>query len=232
MNNQKLAINKINEIEQIIQNGNQIKFSAERFIINGLFIFCSPFVLIFFFIIRSDWKLFAYLNQDSYFALLYNNLNDFYKLYIRYGSKIDLLIDFLQVVGICAIIYLFLTKLVKHKKLVSNSHHPTIQRVAALQTPVLLSIVGICTGLVAIDQAELIPAVTLIILGLLFYLYGNFSRKLVKNISLSYMFLGLLSIVFLKTDNIIYTVYFVGESYLFIGLILFLENKNIHFQKR
>jgi hypothetical protein len=110
-------------------------------------------------------------------------------------------------------------------KLKSNkSNHPLLKKVFKIKLPLLVSIFGTALIFSITGYGVLVFPVILILLGLLYNLFGQLSIKIVRVFSWTYIFAGFFMVYLTQFDlNLLIPMLFViylGASYIVMGLVL------------
>jgi hypothetical protein len=198
--NSNEALQKINEIHQVIEGSNKAIFSGKRMIANGVLVTLIPLIEI-----STQFLTFGY----------------------DFGENSGLKISLIHTVFYWALFSL-LSKLPPFKKTDKNQTHPLIRKAFSLGKPFLFSIIGSIIALSVIGQFQLIHPITLILIGLLFNLYGKFTIPAVSYIAWSYIILGIAYIIMSKGQipNLwIYVTVYNGLSYVAMGMLLSREQR-------
>jgi len=204
--NTKEALEKIEEINTIVQSGNRIWSSGEIWIALGLYIFTIPVIGFF-----TQWLTFGH---------------DFGASQVVYISIVNGFFFW----GLAFLIVWFLIKRIRHKNLgvAKETVHPLIRKAWSINRPVYVSMAGIIIVFSITNQAIYIYPVIYIVSGLWFYVWGKFASPAMVNMAWSYVFGGLL-FFYLRSYDIPYLdLYFAlynGISYLAIGMILLKKEK-------
>ena len=106
----------------------------------------------------------------------------------------------------------------------NSSSHPLLKKVFKIKFPLIVSIFGIAIIFSISGNGELIFPIVLILLGLLYNLFGQFSIQIVRVFSWTYIAAGLL-LAYLTQFNLgsiiqfIFLIY-LGASYMVMGLVI------------
>ena len=156
------AMRRINEIHEIIVGSNQEVFSPQRLMVYGVMISLMPFLEI-----SSRYMTFGFDIPRQYSSL---------------------------VVAVHVLVYWGIFALVGRLPRFRNNRdglRPEVKKAFSIARPVLIAMVGVIFVFSAIGQGQLIYPITLVLLGVLFSLYGRFSIPAVSWIAWSYIIGGL-----------------------------------------
>ena len=105
-----------------------------------------------------------------------------------------------------------------------SSTHPLLKKVFKIKLPLLVSIFGTSFFFAISGNGLLVFPVVLILLGLLYNFFGQFSIKIIRIFSWSYIILGLLLayLTQFKLGGIIqlFSLIYLGGSYIIMGLVI------------
>ena len=211
-------------ITEVIQGGTKLEFSPERILFVGFFLIGLPFVGFVSSEIENALTHFIGVLYDIY----PNKITGFLGFLFRYDyNESDMyysIKSFIMETTFILFVFLFLSKLIKHKKIILNAHHPILKKVTSMQIPLLLIMWTIFLALGITKQEHLVPSIFLIILGILLFLYGTFSRRLVKNTAIILILIGI-SAIFFSEITVLNATLIAGLSYLGMGTLMWLDNK-------
>lgn len=147
---------------------------------------------------------------------------------ITVGSE---LINSIVHAGIYIAIFKLVGRFMDLKRLVNpESLPPAIARAFSLRQPILVAIMGIAVALVASRQEQLIFPFTLVLLGLIYSLYGRFSIWAVNVVAWSYIALGIVTLYFSRAPLPYlwaYLTVYMGVSYAVMGFLLSREQEEV-----
>ena len=196
------ALKKIEEINSIIKSSNKALFSGRHMMLYGLIVLSIPLVGYF-----TKWLTFGHdfgTFNSSYLAIA--NTAFFWGLSSFLGKIIP-----------------------RSEAYAKQTIHPLIEKSFSITRPIVFSIIGSVVILSITNQAQLIYPFVLILLGLMFSIYGKFSIRVVSLFAWSYIFCGLLHLYLLKFDIPFLSFYFLvynGASYIAMGFLLDKEEKS------
>lgn len=191
----KEAMEKIDEINTIIQSSNRAIFSGERMMVIGALVALIPVI---------EWV-------THHLTFRYD-----------FGSHADLIVTMVHTVFYWGL-FTFVGRAMPFKKLDRGNLHPLIRRAFSVGRPLVVSIIGVVFVFSAIDQPQLIHPVVFLLLGILFILYGKFSIPAVTCIAWSYIVVGLAYALLTRYSFPNMWVYFTvynGLSYVLMGYFL------------
>jgi hypothetical protein len=194
------AINKINEINSIIQASNKALLSGSHMILGGV-------LALLVFVVGP-------LTQDLTFG------HDF-------GAHAGAYIAVINTAFYWTLATL-ISRFILKKKRRENSLHPLIAKAFSLNRPILFALIGIIVVLSFVQQEQLIYPMVMILLGTLFAVYGKFTLPLVTYISWTYILAGLM-MIYLQSYPIAHLEYYFlayqGLSLIAMGSALRREEK-------
>lgn len=204
-NLQQEALNQIAEIHKVIEGSNKALFSGERMMVMGVLITLIPLIE----------KMTTYLTFG----------HDF-------GPDAGMIIALIHTAFYWTL-FTVVGRLLPFKKSTQANSHPLIQKAFSLSRPFMISIFGLIFVLSLVNQFQLIHPMSLILLGLMFSLYGRFTIPAVTYIAWTYIFIGL-AYAAVSNQNIpglwIYLTAYNGISYFVMGWFLRKENNQRHSQ--
>ncbi len=196
--NTKEALEKIEEINSIVQSSNRNLFSGKMMIAFGLLIFSVPIIGYF-----TQWLTFGH---------------DFGALQLAYLPIANGFFYW----GLAIIISVFFNGR-KAPGVVNDPVHPLIRKAFSIVRPVSVSLAGIIIVFSVTGQWKYIYPKIFIILGLLFSTFGKFTIPAMVYIAWSYILAGLL-FLYLRSYNIalldFYFLIFHGLTYVTMGIFL------------
>ena len=192
---QKEALEKINEIHGVIESSNRGIFSGEKMIVIGALVTLVPVI-----------------------EMALSQLNSLF-----HGGDAAPILMILHTVFWMALFY-GVGKVMPWKVKGSQTMHPLIEKAFSLKTPFMLCIFGIMVTFASIGRYEFIHPLVLVVLGLMFSLYGRFTIPAVTYIAYSYIVLGFIYLYVSQMQVIpnlwIYIVVYNGLTYVLMGLFL------------
>lgn len=156
------AMQKIDEINEIIQSSNKYVFSGERMIVYGLMVAFIP-------LIEFATKNFTFGND--------------------YLANADFLVTVIHT-GFYWTLFVGAGRLMPWRTNKENLH-PLIVKAFSVNKPLLVALFGVLFVFSAIKEYQLIHPVVFLLLGLMFSIYGRFSIPAVSYIAWSYIIGGL-----------------------------------------
>ena len=163
------ALRKIDEIHEILSAGDQIALSRKKMCLIGLLILSIPLI---------EWA-----TQSLTFGFDFGDHASFKITLVHIGF------------------YWGLSRLMSlawrndgHRE----DRHPIVRKAFAIIRPYWMSCAAVSVAFVMAGQPEFIYPVILILMGILFNLYGRFSSRTVLAVSWSYIVLGALAIAFMN----------------------------------
>lgn len=194
------ALKKIEEINTVIQASNKALFSGRHMAIYGIIILLIPIIGY-----CTDWLTFGY--EFGNYKMAYISMANtafFWGLAILIGRYIPRSTSYKQVL------------------------HPLIEKSFSITRPIMVAILGVVVVFSLMNQGAFIYPVVLILLGLMFSVFGKFSIPAVSYFAWSYIFCGLLHL-YLNQFHIpylgFYFLFYNGLSYLLMGFLLSREEK-------
>ncbi len=212
MDEQLNVIQTVQNINACIQNSTTLRFSASRLILIGLCVLAIPFL---------------YLAVPMLLMDLYIYNHQLYRI-------ISLLLptaesthwEFQYFVFISAICVLFSFAVFKlfSQELFINAQHPVLRKVTSLHSVALVAAFLTSYALAFAGRFEYIFSTVTLVVGILYYLYGQFSRKLIRIFGSSFLVSGIVSIIGLQfaSKNFPYDAlaFIPGLAFLALGLLL------------
>ena len=196
------ALAKINDIHRVIEGSNKAIFSGKRMILNGALVCLIPMIEI-----LSDGLTFGRNFGQNTGMIMALSHTIFYWLMFSIANQ-----------------------LMSTKSATGNQQHPLIKKAFGIGRPVVVAIFGMVYVLSYVGEPQLIHPIVLVLLGLLFNLYGRFTIPVVNIISWSYIILGLLygALSKIAIPNLwIYMSLYNGLTYILMGVLLKREQKEI-----
>ena len=199
----KEALDKINEIHNVIESSNKALFSGDRMITIGVLVCLIPLIemgthhLTFGHDFGENGGLIISLIHTAFYWILFSSIGKWRK---------------------------------NGKKENQDQQHPLIKKAFGLGRPFVVCIIGLVIVLSMVGQYQLIHSVTLILLGLLFNLYGRFTIPAVTYISWSYILIGLIYAALSNQHfhNLwIAVLLYNGISYIVMGYLLKKEQRAV-----
>jgi len=196
------ALKKIEEINAVIQSSNKAVFSGRPMILAGIL---------------------------ALVAMPTVNLTNGFTFGHDFGVYQDGYSAFVSIIFFYTLAYI-LSKFIPGTSFSSRkkSLHPTIRKAFGISQHIGITILGVVGVLSLTNQTELIYPLVLILIGLMFTIYGSFSNKQITIIAWSYIFCGLLHL-YLNQYHIpqlgMYFLIYNGLSYIYMGVILLKEEK-------
>lgn len=190
------AFVQVEEILKVINGSNKAFLSGERMICSGITICLAPVIEL-----VTKGMTFEIGIPATYEALV-----------------VILHIAFYW--GLFQLLSILSDKLFATRKEESGSSHPLIIKAFKVYNVFWVAIIGLGISLSIVNQGQLIHPLVFVLLGFLFYLYGQFSNKLVRLIAWSYIILGIFYIFMTKfnIENLwIYFILYQGISLILLG---------------
>ncbi len=199
----KEALKKIEEINAVIQSSNKALFSGRHMALYGVMLLLIPVIGH-----TTDWLTFGH---------------DFGSYETAYTSIANTLFYW----GLANIIGMFVPRsdLYKSRK---QTLHPLIGKAFSITRPIVFAIIGVVLVLSFTNQTEYIYPVVLILLGLMFSMFGKFSIPAVSYVAWSLIACGLLHFYLIPNRIPHLGMYFLaynGLAYLMMGFLLTKEEK-------
>lgn len=198
------ALKKIDEINAVIQSSNKALFSGKHMTLYGVILLLIPIIGS-----ATHWLTFGH---------------DFGEYQTAYTS----LANTFFFCGLALLIGKALPRSTYYRQRKENLH-PLIQKAFSLTKPIVFSIIGVVIVLSTTNHPEFIYPVVLILLGVMFSIFGRFSIPVVSYIAWTYIFCGLLHFYLnqFRISNLgFYFLAYNGLSYIFMGFLLSREEKS------
>jgi len=197
------ALKKIEEINAVIQCSNKVIFSGRHMAFYGVILLFIPLIGY-----STHWLTFGH---------------DFGSFETAYTSVVNTIFYW----GLANIIGRFIprSEIYRRRK---QSIHPLIGKAFSITKPIIFAILGVVLVLSFTNQAEFIYPVVLILLGLMFSMFGKFSIPAVSYIAWSLIACGLLHFYLIPNHipNLgLYFLVYNGLAYILIGFLLTKEEK-------
>jgi len=202
MNTQE-ALEKIEEINTIVQSGNRIIFSGKMWIALGLYTLLVPVIGYF-----TQWLTFGH---------------DFGASQVAYIAIADGFLFW----GLGMLIIMFFKRR-KDPGVAGDPVHPLIRKAFSIVRPVCASFAGIIIIFSITGQGKFIYPMIFIIGGLMYSVFGKFSAPEMVYMAWSYIFAGLLFFYLRSYDIPLLDLYFVaynGLSFVALGIFLLKREK-------
>ncbi|MCO5142841.1 MAG: hypothetical protein M9962_07115 [Oligoflexia bacterium] len=199
------ALKKIEEINTVIRSSNKALFSGRHMVLYGAIVLLIPVIGH-----LTKWLTFGY------------DFGSIQKIY-------TIIANTLFFWGVSVFVSKLLPRSESYKKH-NQSLHPLITKAFSITRPIALAIFGVVIIFSLTNRGEFIYPVVLILLGLMFSIYGKFTIDAVTYFAWSYIFCGLLHF-YLLSYNIPYLAFYFlaynGISYIIMGILLSKE-ENAH----
>lgn len=202
MNNQE-ALKKIEEINSVIQSSNRAIFSGRHMMLYGFIVLISPIIGI-----ATQWLTFGHdfgEYQSAYTAIANTML--YWGMAVLIGRRIPR---------------------PQRSKENPGTLHPLISKAFSISKPIMYAIAGVVVVFSLSGQGAMIYPVILILIGLLFSIYGKFTIPQVSYIAWSYIACGLLHAYLNHFEIPFLSFYFLaynGLTYVAMGYFLSREDK-------
>jgi hypothetical protein len=198
------ALKKIDEINAVIKSSNKALFSGKHMALYGVMLLLIPLIGS-----ATHWLTFGH-NFGEYQTAYTSLANTFFFW------------------GLAVLIGKVVPRSAYYQQRKENLH-PLIQKAFSLTKPIVFSIIGVVIVLSITNQSEFIYPVVLILLGVMFSIFGRFSIPAVSYIAWTYIFCGLLHFYLnqFSISNLgFYFLVYNGLSYIFMGYLLSKEEKS------
>lgn len=198
------ALNKIDEINAVIQSSNKALFSGKHMALYGVMVLLIPIIGS-----LTHWLTFGY------------NFGDYQTIYTALANT-------LFYWSLAFLIGKVFPRSAYYQQRRENLH-PLIQKAFSLTKPIIFSIIGVVIVLSITDQSEFIYPIVLILLGLMFSIFGRFTIPAISYIAWTYIFFGLLHFYLIQFNIPNLGYYFLvynGLSYILMGFLLTKEEKS------
>lgn len=194
----KEAILKIEEIHSVIQSSNKALFSGRHMTLYGIMVLLIPVIGTI-----TRWLTFGFDfgNYQTMYTAVANTLF-FWGLSVLIGKLIPR------------------SSYYREKK---EHLHPLIKKAFSLTNPIVASIFGVVIILSLAGQSQFIYPFVLVLLGVMFSVFGRFTIPVVSYIAWTYIFCGLLHFYLLQFNIPYLSFYFLvynGLTYILMGSFL------------
>jgi len=194
MNNQE-ALKKIEEINSVIQASNKAIFSGRHMMLYGFIVLVSPIIGT-----ATQWLTFGhdFGEYESIYTSIANTIL-YWGMAILIGRRIPRS---------------------QGSKENPRAAHPLVAKAFSISKPIMFAIAGVICVFSLTGQGAMIYPIILILLGLLFSIYGKFSIPQVSYIAWSYIACGLLHAYLNHFDIPYLSFYFMaynGLTYIVMG---------------
>jgi hypothetical protein len=197
------AIKKIDEINAVIRASNKALFSGRHMALYGIMLLLVPII--------------GYLTKWLTFGFNFGSYHAFYTAITNTAFFW----------GLALLIKRVVPRTDAYQKSRQNIH-PLIEKAFSISRPIVLSIVGLVVILSLTHQSQYIYPTVLILLGIMFSIFGKFSIRAVSYIAWSLIACGLLHMYLIPYDIPRLEMYFLfynGFAYLLMGFALSREEK-------
>lgn len=194
MNNQE-ALQTIDEISRILQSSNRALFSGRHLMLYGLVVLFVPII--------------GYLTQWLTFD---HDFGRYHGVYIAVANSV---------------FYMMLTKMLKsfvpRTEASKGEEHPLIRQAFSATRPILGAIIAAIFSLAAIGQPQFIYPVVLLLLGVMFSIYGRFTIPAISLFAWSFIAAGAVHLLLLPKEIPYLSFYFLaynGLAYIVMGMLI------------
>lgn len=190
------AIQKIHEISNLLKSSNQGLFSGRQMMVSGALVVLAP---------------------------VFATLLEIALRYFEISARTRSLIATAATVIVFLALGSYSSKKVRTLPTTRPPLHPLITKAFEVTRPTILAVVGIVFVLGWTGRGDLIYPFVLILIGLMFSVFGKFSIRAVTYIAWSYIALGLLFFYLLQFKIPYLALYFLGYngiSYFVMGYFL------------
>jgi hypothetical protein len=219
MEEQLSAVKAIQNIHGYIHESTTLQFSASRLIAIGFCILLVPFIYVGVPVLLMDLR----LTHHG----IYNIVQ--YALPVPESAYWEFQYFVLQSV-VCILFSLGVLKL-SSPCLFRNAQHPVLRKVTSVHSIALFAILFTAYALAFVEKFELIIPTAMLVLGLLYFLYGQFSRKLIQAFGAIFLIFSFTNVLFLKFLPSAYSLmilFLPGFVFLGLGMLLAIEKKSLN----
>lgn len=193
------ALRKIDEINEVLQSSNRAVFSGRALMLYGIVVLFIPLIGI-----GTQWLTFGH---------------DFGRFHVLYVTLSNSVFYWALMAGLRRV-------LVGEKR--ERADHPLIRQAFSATKPALGAIFAAIFSLAVIGQPQFIYPVVMLLLGVMFSIYGRFTIPAVSWFAWSFIAAGAVQIVLTKQEIPYLPFYFLaynGLAYIVMGLLLLREER-------